>query len=91
MVDGMPVFADPYGSFQHPLVMLTTLLYGPLRAANITLAMAIFVMGFSGYLFCHTFQLHRVVRMWITVTFIYGGLIAGRLQVGSLGIPLSLS
>jgi len=91
MVDGMPVFADPYGSFQHPLVMLTTLLYGPLRAANITLAMAIFVMGFSGYLFCHTFQLHRVVRMWITVTLIYGGLIAGRLQVGSLGLPLSLS
>ena len=91
MVDGMPVFADPYGSFQHPLVMLTTLLYGPFRAANITLAVSILVIGFSGYLFCRLFQLHRVVRMWITVTLIYGGLIAGRLQVGSIALPLSLS
>jgi hypothetical protein len=91
MVGGMPVFADPYGAFQHPLVMITTLLFGPLRAANTTLALSIFVMGFAGYLFCHTFQLHRVVRMWITVTMIYGGLIAGRLQIGSIGLPLSLS
>ena len=88
---GMPVFADPYGTFQHPLVMLTTLIFGPLRAANITLAGAIFVMGFSGYLFCYTFKLHRLVRMWITVTMIYGGLIAGRLSIGSIGLPLSLS
>jgi hypothetical protein len=91
MVGGMPVFADPYGSFQHPLVMITTLLFGPFRAANITLAVAILVMGFSGYLFCHTFQLHRVVRMWITVTMIYGGSIAGQLQVGTIALPLSLS
>jgi hypothetical protein len=48
-------------------------------------------MGFAGYLFCHTFQLHRVVRMWITVTMIYGGLIAGRIHVGSIALPLSLS
>jgi hypothetical protein len=90
-IGGMPVFADPYGSFQHPLVMITTLLFGPLAAANITLAGAIFILGFSGYLFCTTFQLHRIVRIWITVTMIYGGLIAGRIAVGSIGLPLSLS
>ena len=91
MVDGMPVFADPYASFQHPLVIISTLLFGPLQAANITLAGAIFVMGLSGYLFCHTFQLHRLVRIWITVTMIYGGLTAGRIAMGSIGLPLSLS
>jgi hypothetical protein len=90
-VGGMPVFADPYGAFQHPLVMITTLLFGPLHAANITLAVAIFVLGFSGYLFCTTYQLHRIVRVWITVTMIYGGLIAGRIVVGSISLPLSLS
>ena len=91
MVDGMPVFADPYAAFQHPVVIISTLLFGPLHAANITLAVAILVMGFSGYLFCHTFQLHRLVRIWITVTMIYSGVIAGRIAMGSIGLPLSLS
>ena len=91
MVGGMPIFADPYAAFQHPIVIISTLLFGPLHAANITLAVAILVMGFSGYLFCHTYKLHRLVRIWITVTMIYSGVISGRIAIGSIGLPLSLS
>ncbi len=59
---GAPAFADTYGSMLHPLVIVTTLVFGVLPGAKIALVMIFMLGGFAQWWLAYVLQLGRVGR-----------------------------
>jgi hypothetical protein len=88
---GKPMLADVFGSFLHPASMLFGLLYGAVAGASYTESFAFLLMGVSALWLGRMVDLTRSVRIWFATASMIGGQIVCRLEVGSIGLPLSLA
>ena len=88
---GKPILADVFGSFLHPASMLFGLLYGAVAGASYTESFAFLLMGVSALWLGRMVDLTRSVRIWFATASMIGGHIVCRLELGSIGMPLSLA
>jgi hypothetical protein len=88
---GRPVLADPFGSFLHPMSMLLSLLFGAVAGASYTLSFAFLLLGASALWLGQILGLHQLVRGWFALAVMIGGHVVCRLELGSIGMPLSLA
>ncbi|NOZ05212.1 MAG: hypothetical protein GXP41_02510 [Chloroflexi bacterium] len=86
---GYPAFADIYGSMLHPLVMLTTLVWGVINGSKIALVVTLWVAGLAQWWLAHELEVGWLPRMWSALTVVAGGYLAGRMELGVFGVVLS--
>jgi|GEM_PF-3900351 len=86
---GAPALADPYGAVAHPLVGVTTLIFGIPIGAKLVLTATFMIAGIAQWLLAYELQTGRIARVWSAVMAVVGGHLAGRFQYGNLGLVLS--
>ena len=86
---GAPAFADVYGATLHPIVIVTTLLFGAINGAKITLVMSLFIAGAAQWWLAQAMGLGRVARLWGAALAVVGGHLAGRMESGIVTLVLS--
>jgi len=88
---GYPVFADVFGSFLHPIAFIATMQHGAIAGSATTVAWSFLLIGGAGWYFGWRFGLHPVARIWLSLALMYGGHMASRLELGTVGMTLSLA
>ena len=86
---GSPAFVDIYGSALHPIVMVTTLIFGVLNGAKVALVAALWFAGLAQWWLARVLNLGWLPRLWSAMMVIVGGHLAGRMELGVFGVVLS--
>lgn len=88
---GFPVFNDYFSSFMHPFSFIFSVIFGGFRGATFTLAASFLLMGLATWWLMLLLGQSRVVQIWAPIVTMYGGQMTGRLETGTVGLPLSLA
>jgi hypothetical protein len=86
---GAPSFVDLHGGLLHPLVILTTLIWGPINGAKVTIIASLAIGGFAIWWLAKVMGLGRIARLWGAIMAVVSGYLAGRMENGL--VPLLLS
>ncbi|HEY4688341.1 MAG TPA: hypothetical protein VIK33_03450 [Anaerolineae bacterium] len=86
---GAPAFVDPHGSMLHPLVIVTTLLWGVVNGSKVALIGAFFMAGLAQWWLARTLGLGRTARVWSACMAVAAGHLSGRMELGAFGVVLS--
>lgn len=86
---GYPAFADIQGSMLHPIVIFTTLAFGVVNGAKITLVISFWLAGVAQWWIARELNLSWLPRIWSAGIAIAGGHLAGRMDLGVYGVVLS--
>jgi hypothetical protein len=86
---GYPAFADIHGSMLHPIVILTTLVFGVLNGAKVALILSLWIAGIAQWWIAKKLDLGTIPRLWSGGMAVVGGHIAGRMELGAFGVVLS--
>lgn len=86
---GYPAMAEIYGSFFHPIVAVSTLLFGVVNGIKISLIISLWLAGVAQWWIARELQFGWLPRMWSALIAIAGGHLAGRMEVGVFGLVLS--
>jgi len=86
---GFPAFVDPYGSALNGVVIVTTLIYGVTGGASITILLCLWIAGFAQWWLAKVLGVGRLARMWSSLAVIVGGHLAGKMEMGVIGIILA--
>jgi hypothetical protein len=86
---GHPALAESYGSPLHPLVMITTLLWGTIVGGKVTVVTALALAGLAQWWIARRLGLGTVARLWTSLVAVAGGHLAGRLELPAIGMVLS--
>ena len=89
MNGGFPTFAEIHSAFLHPLVAATTLIWGTLNGAKITLILSLAMAGWAQWWISRSLDLGFFARIWPAGMAVVGGHLAGRMELGLLGIVFS--
>ena len=89
MNGGFPTFAETHSAFLHPLVVATTLIWGALNGAKITLILSLAMAGWAQWWIARSLNLGPIARLWSAGMAVVGGHLAGRMELGLLGIVFS--
>ena len=88
---GFPTVADPFTSALHPIVIVTTLLWGVVNGAKLALVIAIFTAGIAQWIIAYELGLGPVPRVWSAAVAIAGGHLTARMEIGSFGMLFSVA
>lgn len=88
---GGPTLHDIYGSFLHPIAMLSTIQYGAISGSALTVSLSFFLMALASWWFAYYLGMHVVVRIWFALANMLGGHMLCRLELGNVGLALSLA
>ena len=86
---GAPALADLFGSMLHPLVMITTLLWGVVAGAKVAVVVALALGGIAQWWIAWVLRVGPLARMWSALLAVVGGHMAGRVENGNFGLVLS--
>ncbi len=86
---GSPALADIFGSTLHPLVMLTTLIWGTVNGAKLALVGALGLAGLAQWWIARTLGLGRTARVWSALLGVVGGHLTGRMENSNFGLVVS--
>lgn len=86
---GTPATVDLYGAMLHPLIVATNLLWGVVNGTKIALIGAFFMAGFAQWWLARVLGLGVVARLWSSMLVVVGGHLAGRMDMGLVGLVLS--
>lgn len=86
---GAPYLADIYGSLLHPLVIISTLIFGVINGSKATLIATFCVAGLAQWWLGTVLGLGLFARVWTTALAISGGHLTGRMEDGAFGMVLS--
>lgn len=86
---GYPALAESYGSPVHPLVVITTLLWGTIVGAKVTVVASLALAGMAQWWIARRLGLGTVARLWTSLVAVAGGHLAGRLELPAIGMVLS--
>lgn len=88
---GFPAFADPHGSMLHPIVLITTRLWGVINGAKVALLISFWFAGLGQWWTARILRLGWLPRMWSALLVVAGGHLASRMELGAFGVVLSTS
>ena len=86
---GAPSFIDIHGPSLHPLTMVTTLLYGVSNGGKALIVLSIFMAAMAQWWLARVMGFRRTVRVWSACLVAAGGHLAGRMEIGNVGLVLS--
>jgi hypothetical protein len=86
---GFPAFVDPLGSALHPLVIITTLFFGVVNGAKISLIASLWIAGLAQWWLARVLKLGFLPRLWGALMVMVGGHLAGRMELGIFSVVLS--
>ena len=86
---GRPALADVFGSQFHPLVIITTLLWGVIGGAKIAIIGILAMLGIAQWWIARVLKLGRVARVWSALMGAAGGAIATMNNEGNFGLMLA--
>ena len=86
---GGPAFAEIQGAILHPLVILTTLLWGVINGTKILLISSLAMAGWAQLWLARVIGLGRTARVWSAAMAVVGGHLAARMEHGVVGLVLS--
>jgi hypothetical protein len=86
---GHPALVDPYASFLHPLVAVTTLGWGVLNGSKLAIVGSFLLTGVAQWWLALELGLGRASRMWIAAMAVAAGNLSGRMEIGVFGVVLS--
>ena len=86
---GNPAFVELHGVVLHPLVIITTLIWGGTNGAKIALVASFALAGWAQWWLARVLGLGRVARLWSGALAISAGHLAGRMDQGVFGVVLS--
>ena len=86
---GTPAFVDLHSGLLHPLVILTTLIWGPINGAKVTAIASLAMGGFALWWLAKVLGLGRVARLWSALLAVASGYLAVRMENGLVALVLS--
>lgn len=91
IIGGYPNFAELFGSFVHPFAFVNSMIWGAVEGSSMTVAMAFLLIMLAGWWLAFELQVHPIARIWYAAAVMLGGHMMSRLEVGSVGMPLSIA
>jgi hypothetical protein len=88
---GYPAFTELLGAFLHPLVFITTLLFGVINGSKVIILVCIATIGLGQWWLGREMKLGCVARLWASIMAMIGGHVLGRLQGGDIPLILSIA
>lgn len=86
---GAPAFLETHAPFQHPLIILLTLLSDPIAASKITLVLSLALAGLGQWWLGHSLRVGWLPRLWSALLAVAGGHLAGRMELGLVWMVFS--
>lgn len=86
---GAPAFAELQGAVAHPLVAISTLLFGVINGSKLVLIGSLAMAGLAQWWLARVLGLGRTARLWSAALAVVGGHLAGRMENGVINIVLS--
>jgi hypothetical protein len=86
---GFPAFAETYGAPLHPLVALTSLIWGPLTSGKLMVTVSFFLAGAAQWWIARSMGLGLAARLWAGLAAVVGGHLAGRLELPGILVVVS--
>jgi hypothetical protein len=88
---GQPTFAEVQGASLHPLIILTTLLWGAINGAKVVLVTSLITLGLSQWWLSRVIGLGPLAGLWGALFAVVGGHIADRMAGGLMNVVFSLA
>jgi hypothetical protein len=86
---GWPAAADVNAPILHPLVAVSTLLWGVLNGSKLALVAAFFLAGLAQWWLGRVLRIGRIARLWSACMAVAAGSLASHMSLGSTGMVLS--
>jgi hypothetical protein len=86
---GYPMFVDVHGSMLHPIVIITTLVWGVINGAKVALVISLWMAGVAQWWLAKEMRLGWLPRLWSAGIAVVGGHLTGRMELGVFGVVLS--
>jgi hypothetical protein len=86
---GFPSFVDTHGFMLYPPAVITTLLWGVLNGSKAVLIISLATAGLAQWWLSKVMGLGRVARLWCALMAVVGGHLAGRMELGAVGVVTS--
>lgn len=86
---GAPATVDLYGAMLHPPVVITNLIWGVVNGTKLALIGAFFMAGVAQWWLARVLGLGVVARLWSSMLVVVGGHLAGRMDMGLIGLVTS--
>ncbi len=86
---GSPAFSELQGSVLHPLVIVSTLLYGVVNGSKVVLLCSLIIAGLAQWWLAKRLQVGWLARLWTAGMAVVGGHLAGRMELGLVSMVLS--
>ncbi len=86
---GAPAFSELQGSILHPIVIITTLLFGVVNGSKLVLLSSLIIAGIAQWWLAKKLQVGQLARLWTAGMAVVGGHLAGRMELGLVGMVLS--
>lgn len=91
MSGGAPAFVELQGAVLHPLVILTTLLWGVVNGSKVLLILIFFGVGLSQWILARQLRVGLMGRALAVGLAVSGGHLSGRMDTGNVVILLSIA
>ena len=86
---GLPAFVDIHGSMLHPIVVITTLIWGVVNGVKITLLISLWLAGVAQWWIARELKLGALPRLWSAGIAVAGGELCSRMETGNYQLILS--
>ncbi|HEX9372600.1 MAG TPA: hypothetical protein VF897_16430, partial [Roseiflexaceae bacterium] len=86
---GAPAFVDPHASLLHPLVIVTTLLFGVIVGSKVALVCAFFLAGLAQWWLARVLGLGCGARVWSAAMAVAAGFLAAQMSEGLFSMVIS--
>jgi len=86
---GSPAFVELHAPILHPLIVIPTLMWDATAGAKVAVVGAFALAGLAQLWIGRVLRLSLIPRLWTALLAVVGGHLAGRMELGVLGVVLS--
>ena len=88
-IGGYPALVNTYAGVFHPVTMIATLLWGVVNGSKVIVTVSLAVAGMAQWWVARELRLSLLPRMWSSLLVVVGGHLAGKLELGVVGLLLA--
>lgn len=86
---GLPALADPVASTLHPVVVVTTWIWGVVNGSKLAMVVMFVIAGLGQWHLGRCLNLRRVSRLWAAGMAVVAGFLAARMDQGTFSLVVS--